>query len=76
MKRILGLLALGVLLESCAPVLDASSPGTVIIRSCMIDNQAEALAIAQKECEGYNKNAVKLPDDTPDGLCTYECKAN
>ena len=47
----------------------------VIIKNCMIDNQAAALSMAQAHCSGYGKNAVKQPDDRPDGLCYYECKA-
>ena len=75
MKKIFVLLALGILLESCTPILDAGSPGTAIINNCMIDNQAEALDLAQQHCQQYGKNAVKIPDDRPDGICTYECKA-
>jgi hypothetical protein len=41
----------------------------------MIDNQAAALSMAQTHCAGYGKNAVKQPDDRPDGICYYECKA-
>ena len=74
MKKILALLALSVMLKSCAPVLDAGSPRTAIINNCMIDNQAEALALAQQHCQKFGRNAVKIPDDRPDGICTYECK--
>jgi hypothetical protein len=75
MKKLLGIIVLGLLLQGCAPILDASSPAQVVIRNCMINNQAAALATAQAHCEGYDKNAVKQPDDRPDGLCYYECKA-
>jgi hypothetical protein len=69
MVRIFSIIILGILLKGCAPVLDAASPAQVIIKNCMIDNQAAALSMAQTHC------AVKQPDDRPDGICYYECKA-
>jgi hypothetical protein len=75
MKKILAIVVLGFLLQGCAPTLDATAPGQAIIKNCTIYNQAEALQLAQKHCEGQNKNAVKTPDDRADGLCYYECKA-
>ena len=75
MFRVFSIIILGILLKGCAPVLDAASPAQVIIKNCMIDNQAAALSMAQAHCSGYGKNAVKQPDDRPDGLCYYECKA-
>tara|TARA_B100000886_G_scaffold223539_1_gene155540 strand:- start:82 stop:309 length:228 start_codon:yes stop_codon:yes gene_type:complete len=74
MKKIIIILLFGLFLNGCAPILDASSPGTVIIKNCLVSNQADALAMAQKQCQLNGRNAVKLPDDTPDGICTYECK--
>ena len=75
MRKVFAIFTLGIILQGCAPILDASSPAQVIIRQCMIDNQAAALAMAQAHCEGYNKNAVKQPDDRPDGICYYKCIA-
>ena len=73
-KKAILIIVLGLLLNGCAPTLDATSPAQVVINNCSLTNQAEALALAQKHCAGYNKNAVKQPDDRPDGLCYYECK--
>ena len=74
MKKFLISLALIGTVAGCTPVISAKSPAQVIVNNCLLSNQAEALALAQKHCEGYSKNAVKQPDDRPDGLCGYECK--
>ena len=74
MFRVFSIIILGIILKGCAPMLDAASPGQVIIKNCLVSNQAAALSMAQAHCAGYGKNAVKQPDDRPDGLCYYECK--
>ena len=72
MNKVFYILILGVLLNSCTPVLQGSSPGSVIVGRCFIDNVGEALAIAQSQCQKHGKNAVQKPSSG--NICFYECK--
>lgn len=72
MKKILIVCLLFV--TGCAPVLVASNPRSVLIGNSSSYNAAEAFQLAENECVKYNRHAVAIPDNVPDGQETYECK--
>ena len=75
MKIFIYLLA-AIFLPGCAfpsPEIKASTPRTVMMKHVTSRNLGEALSLAEKECMKHDKHATYTPDNSPDGMATFEC---
>lgn len=61
-------------LAGCAPMLEVSTPRTVMLSNVSKFNAAKALQMAEAECVKHNRHAVAVPDNMRDGQQSYECK--
>lgn len=61
-------------LAGCAPMLQVSTPRTVMLSNVDQFNAADALRMAETECVKHNRHAVAVPDNIRDGQQAYECK--
>ena len=61
-------------LAACAPAVQFSSERSVMVNNVRRANQAEAMRVAEAECQKYHRHAVAIPDNVRDGNQSYECK--
>ena len=75
MKHILILLiSILLIMSGCAPYLITSNPRQVTIGNMHPStNAVESQALADKECQKYERYAIHRPDNIRDGNVTYEC---
>jgi hypothetical protein len=75
LKKILGFIAI-VTMVGCVttPVVEVSTPGSVMVKNISWNQLADALRLAESECQKYGKHAVHVPDNHRDGVASYECK--
>ena len=66
------------LLAGCAgagaPNIKMATPLTVMIENVDKYDAAEALQLAESECQKHGKHAIHIPDSQRDGIASYECK--
>lgn len=62
------------LLTACAPILEVSTPRSVMLSNVSTSNTTEAFKMAEAECKKHDRHAVHVPDNMRDGNSSYECK--
>ena len=76
MKRSILIIFLLLALTNCGarnvtPSL-SNEPADNVVKSGS-SSSSDALHMADKECKKYNRRAIYVPDNTPDGQGTYQC---
>lgn len=72
--KVMATILLALTLASCAPVMEISTPKTVMLSNVDQFNATEAFKMAEEECLKNNRHAVAIPDNIRDGRQSYECK--
>ena len=73
------LISILLIMSGCTPYVISSNPRQVTIGNMSSDmisirsNAAESQAMADKECQKYERYAIHRPDTLRDGEATYEC---